>query len=368
MTQNKINIKQREKAGAITFAKYDYQYHWALYKALSLTQVKRDYIILIEMHEDVVVGDSLDGESVKYDFYQVKTTRGKYNVKKLTDRKTKEDGHKADSVLGKLLSYDRRFANPKNIIKSYNLVASNGFDFKLNEEGEYEEFHLDSIIDDEVTKLSEAIKKELGLNELPVNLHFIHPSYLKEDAFQVTVLAMITKVMDEVFESSYGAKKVYLTLIDEFHRKGQQTLDFNRWEDLKEKGGITSDTVEKVIRQFADQWSKSDFQQRLEDYMPDMNLHFLEKGNFRNEITDWLVERSEIDSVFYLISRQVSNYIKFLFSDGIGDSFSDICEAVWNELDSSSRNIFEVNTSLKFKAMVICESIYIQQRYGQTRL
>ena len=49
---NPLADQQREKKGAETFGKYDYQYHWAFKKLLDEHKQKKEYAIFIELHED----------------------------------------------------------------------------------------------------------------------------------------------------------------------------------------------------------------------------------------------------------------------------------------------------------------------------
>jgi DNA-binding CsgD family transcriptional regulator len=57
MTTNPLATQQREKKGAETFSKYDYQYHWALCRLLDEHHANQDYAIFVEYHEDVVLAD-----------------------------------------------------------------------------------------------------------------------------------------------------------------------------------------------------------------------------------------------------------------------------------------------------------------------
>ena len=52
---NPLDTTQRETVGAVTFAKYEYQYHWALARALEEHKTTIDYVVLVEHHEDVVL-------------------------------------------------------------------------------------------------------------------------------------------------------------------------------------------------------------------------------------------------------------------------------------------------------------------------
>ncbi len=76
--RNPLFDSQREKSGAKTFDKYSYQYHWALYKVISEHDKKSEYAVFIELHEDVVVCDSLDSEKANFEFNQIKTNSARF--------------------------------------------------------------------------------------------------------------------------------------------------------------------------------------------------------------------------------------------------------------------------------------------------
>ncbi len=76
----------KEKAGAQTFGKYMYQYHWALYRIFKEHEVGKEYAVFIELHEDIVLADSLEVAQVKFEFNQVKTTTENILIKLIKQR------------------------------------------------------------------------------------------------------------------------------------------------------------------------------------------------------------------------------------------------------------------------------------------
>ncbi|WP_228276563.1 dsDNA nuclease domain-containing protein, partial [Acinetobacter sp. TUM15103] len=129
-TANPLAVVQRETAGASTYGKYEYQYHWALGRVLDEHSNSTDYVVFIELHEDVVYCSSIDGSKVQFEFNQVKNkSSSKYTHKSLTKR-TKKD---SNSVLGKMLLGIKDKPYRDKLI-SLNLVATCGFSLQLNGE------------------------------------------------------------------------------------------------------------------------------------------------------------------------------------------------------------------------------------------
>jgi hypothetical protein len=56
---NPLASAQRECSGAITFAKYEYQYHWALCRIIEEQRKINEFAIFMEYHEDVVIANSV---------------------------------------------------------------------------------------------------------------------------------------------------------------------------------------------------------------------------------------------------------------------------------------------------------------------
>ena len=97
---NPLAVAQRETAGASTYGKYEYQYHWALGRILDEHSNSTDYIVFVELHEDVVYCSSINESKAQFEFNQVKNkSTTKYTNKSLTKRTRKDP----NSVLGKML-------------------------------------------------------------------------------------------------------------------------------------------------------------------------------------------------------------------------------------------------------------------------
>ena len=246
MESNILGHAQRETSGATTFGKYNFQYHWALCRIIEKHKSNADYALLIEYHEDVVIADSLFGSSAKFEFFQVKNTGNSFTVDSLTKRVKGAEGLK-NSILGKLLSscigteYETR-------ITEIGLVSSSGFSFDQKDN----KLKLDIITSgdlsvDCLSGLTGKLKSELGIDIFPENLKFIIPK-IKLENQEEFVIARFAELVNEIFPNSHcNAVNIYRAIIDEIHRKGQNTYDFTMWEKMVEYKSLTSHTVKDVI-------------------------------------------------------------------------------------------------------------------------
>lgn len=246
MESNILGHAQRETSGATTFGKYNFQYHWALCRIIEKHKSNAGYALLIEYHEDVVIADSLFGSSAKFEFFQVKNTGNSFTVDSLTKRVKGAEGLK-NSILGKLLSscigteYETR-------ITEIGLVSSSGFSFDQKDN----KLKLDIITSgdlsvDCLSGLTGKLKSELGIDIFPENLKFIIPK-IKLENQEEFVIARFAELVNEIFPNSHcNAVNIYRAIIDEIHRKGQNTYDFTMWEKMVEDKSLTSHTVKDVI-------------------------------------------------------------------------------------------------------------------------
>lgn len=246
MESNILGHAQRETSGATTFGKYNFQYHWALCRIIEKHKSNADYALLIEYHEDVVIADSLFGSSAKFEFFQVKNTGNPFTADSLTKREKGAKGLK-NSILGKLLSscigteYETR-------ITEIGLVSSGGFSFDQKDN----KLKLDIITSgdlsvDCLSGLTGKLKSELGIDIFPENLKFIVPK-IKLENQEEFVIARFAELVNEIFPNSHcNAVNIYRAIIDEIHRKGQNTYDFTVWEKMVEDKSLTSHTVKDVI-------------------------------------------------------------------------------------------------------------------------
>ncbi|EAX0490770.1 DUF4297 domain-containing protein [Salmonella enterica] len=318
MERNVLGHAQREISGATTFGKYDFQYHWALCRIIEKHKSNSDYALLIEYHEDVVIADSLYGDSAKFEFFQVKNTGKPFTSDALTKREQGAEGPKS-SILGKLLSscigtdYEAR-------ITEIGLVSSSGFSFDQRDK----KLKLDIITSgdlsvDCLSGLTEKLKDELGIALLPENIKFIVPK-IKLENQEEFVIGRFAELVNEIFPNSHcNAVNIYRAIIDEIHRKGQNTYDFTVWEKMVEDKSLTSHKVKDVI-------AVNTTSPKLEDFEKD--FEYLAKNDMK-----WNT----------LTYRKINKKIKQLFLRRIGHSSAfdmNIMRIVQQALSSVSEEDF----------------------------
>jgi hypothetical protein len=278
---NPLAAAQRETAGARTFEKYEYQYHWALCRILGAHENSDDYVVFIELHEDVVLATSTDESVARFEFNQVKNVSDTpWNQKKLTSVPKTAAKKVTNSILGKMLQGVRKkpFVDKLN---SLDLVATCGFNLPPKTDGlKLSIISIGDLHDDCLKDIQAAIDKELGTYPIPKALRFITPD-LPASGFQDVAIGRISKLVDvKAPGAKCNASTIYRALIDDLHRKGTVAFDFTEWNNLVKNKGTTHSDVERVISSYTESKGIEAFLQDFEDILKDLEL----KSNKRIQV------------------------------------------------------------------------------------
>ncbi|MBP1167217.1 hypothetical protein JOE44_004101 [Chryseobacterium sp. PvR013] len=348
--KNPLFEAQREKSGSKTISKYLFQYHWALYKIITEHSTIPEYAIFLELHEDVIICDSLDVNKAKFDFNQVKTTNVKFNTNQLV--KSKKNG---SSVLGKLVKSGSEKPFTKAINK-INLIAVKDYGLELKKEG----ITLKTITKDDLSKkqldeLELELKKEIGVNGLPDNLQFIVTN-LPETNYQLITIGAIAELINSLFPHSYtDAKNIYTTLIDELIRKGKETYDFTLWEEVLKNKALTSVQVVNVIAQFTNIKNESNIDIEFNDICKELNLKSVQSKQLRQQFNRYRTQKLSNRSTLQLDTTK--NVIK-LINENFSNGETDIKDLINNVSKSLPQNIKKQFTNeQEIASAIICEFI-----------
>lgn len=354
--KNPLYAAQREKAGAETFDKYDYQYHWALYKVISEHQELKEYAVFIEFHEDVVIASSLDSTKATFEFNQIKTTGKKYNTYQLVfNRKKIKDGLEP-SVLSKLiLSVQEK--DFRDRISNINLIATNGFSLECKDKDILlDKITLDDLSENQHTELENAIIEELEITSLPINIQFIVPD-LPDKKYEDVVIASIAKLIGAIHPySQTDCVEIYRILIDELRRKGKVKYDYKRWNDLLKQKALTSNTVSETISAFTALKDETKIEMEFNDICKEIGINLsIQKRELRNAFSRYKQVRISNKSTNQI---DIKIHISDLINKHIGDVNSDFNELLKKIIDEIPQNIKQqFHSEIDLKGAIICEYI-----------
>jgi len=350
--QNPLFDTQREKSGAETFEKYSYQYHWALYRVLDEHKKLNEYAVFVELHEDVVIANSLDSVKARFEFNQVKTNKTSFNTFQLV--KNKKNGK---SVLGKLISsgFEKPFSDK---IEKLNLVALNKFTLDLKYENlDLEIIRIEDLSVNQFNELENEIKKELSIETLPNNIQFIIPN-LSEKNFQNDVIASIATLISNLFPGSYcNSVEIYRLLIDEVYRKGTITYDFKDWDELLLKKALTSITVTRVINEFTNLKNESKIELEFNSICFELGFKSIESKKIRQSFNRYRCQRIsngssvQIDTTKFITKEIQSNIDNGVISLEV--LINNVQKSLPTKISKQFTNIEEI------KSAIICEYIIL---------
>lgn len=358
---NPLACPQREISGSLTFENFEYQYHWALCRLLEAHENSDDYVLFMELHEDVVFSTSIDLQKAKFEFTQVKNIKGtKCTAKKLV---RVESSKKTNSILGKMLLgiKDKKFHSQ---LKTLDLVVTCGFNLKLKQDKTNYNLTTITLYDiDEVClqEIQESINKELGDYILPKFLRFIEPE-LSPKNFQETSKGKINNLVDKLFpEKRFSPNTIYRVLIDDMHRKGTIRINYENWEEMILNKGITQSQVQEIILTNTD-FDKEIYNNDFEDIVSELNLKIQDKIKIRREFQEYMnmtIYKRALDTVE--TKRGILNLIDKNFHIFENNSVRNFIDAILQDLPKGIKNNF--NTETEILAAIIYE--LINKIYGK---
>lgn len=346
---NPLFAGQREKSGSETFSRYQYQYHFALFKALTSHSDIDEYAVLIEYHEDVVFANSLNSTLAKFEFNQVKTNDQPIDASAVLKLKS------GKSVLGKMLDGSKKF---KTSLEGLNLVSANGFAFELkNPELSLKQLTLSDLSDDLKTKILNALRKELNDEkfEFPANFCFV-ASDLSFVNYRDTILATIVHVISKSFPDSRSSPEdIYRVLIDELYSKGTVIYDLKQWENLLQSKALTSVTVAKVLNQFTNLRDDGVVQAKFETICAELGLNSITKRDLSQAFGRYRLNRTGNRSKTQIdVSKEINEVIKTILDEGVS-SITGLLETGKNRLSEKAK--LQLNTNNDIDAALILEYI-----------
>jgi hypothetical protein len=355
MASNPLATIQRETVGGQTYDKYQYQYHWALCRIIEEHVNGNEFAVFVELHEDVVVCDSLDATKAKFQFNQIKTNQEVFNINELTKRK-KTNGNvgKSNSVLAKLVlsCIGKPFSSQ---ICEINLVSVNGFNKNLVDKTHNSNIiTLNDLVATVVGELEAKLKAEItGFTALPRQLKFIRPDFPAK-SFQDVVIGKISRaIAGNAPKNNYDSVQIYRILIDDLNRKGVVLYDFPEWEELLENKGVISIAVQKIFSNFTAPQNGPLLREEFNEVVEEMGLSVMERRDMWRSYQRHFQRCADIKDLKQIA---VSAEIQSLIANNKHSSnkqISLLVKLVFNALSPDSKGYFVTDEDAK--AAVIYE-------------
>lgn len=315
--QQMIDFPPDDNSGSSSSNRFAYQKNWALYKLLELEQLGRDYMIVMDYHEDIVIIDtSITGNNI--DFYQVKTKKGDYwRPSELIETGKDAKGTPKSSIFGKILKHSIDFTRARDyyfvtdsFLRPENYVKGKDFD---NSKIPF------SKLDKDIQKsVKQKIKKELGSIKSEVWQHFyISQQQLNIDNYKDTIVGLIQKFIDKNLPKAEISSS---TLYDSLYSEIESVQDYEGYIDdekiLTERKSFKHSDFKVYIEKLATFNSYDSKCDRVIDkFLPqagdDMNM--VREVQFKN------ILRSKVKALLYDYNNaeflQLTSFISRMVSD-----------------------------------------------------
>ena len=183
-----VAMRPRERGGPIAANRFEYQMNWAFCHLLDLHKAGREYLMVLDYHDDIVVFDSATTPT-SIEFFQIKTrgqSKGAWKMKELIYRPKSKDPARPDalSILGKLYAHHVDFGT---LVKAVIFVSNAQYAVHLRgekEPGIEDRFEVDDINPDDFDRVSDQLAQEHSVARSAIQrlgISFIKDSLSLED-------------------------------------------------------------------------------------------------------------------------------------------------------------------------------------------
>ena len=250
--QQMIEFAPDDNSGSSSSNRFAYQKNWALYKMLELEQLGRDYMIVMDYHEDIVIIDaSIEGNNI--DFYQVKTKKGDYwRPTDLLATVEDANGKIKNSILGKLLKHSIDFTKARDyyfvtdsFLRPENYIKGKDFDDA--------KIPFAKFTPEIQKSAKQKIKKELKDIKADVWKHFyISQQQLSVDNYKNAIIGLIQKFIDNRLPKAEISSS---TLYDSLYSEIESVQDYEGYisdeKVLAERKSFKNSDFKKYIEKLA---------------------------------------------------------------------------------------------------------------------
>ncbi len=360
-----ISTIPREDAGSRSSNRFAYQHSWALSKLLDIYDSGKDFAIILDYFDDIVILDSSDNPS-SIDFYQIKTntkSSDQYiSTKKLIEQKKtgKGDGQKVKpSFMEKLIDNFNNFPDQTN---SLNFISNKFFKIKI-EEKKFSVTHksvaLHEIHEDDLNtiqsnmckschKYTETSKCDQNCKDLIV----FSVSDLSTNNHEETLIGIVSNFFLNKNVPQLNAKAATDALLSQIRIKNNDEFNGKTVGDLLERKSISKhefhDSISKLIKIncITHNWAQ------INNLLVSEGISFKDSKEIRSNYEKYFIDRtSEMNLYDSRIIEIIRDDIEILNSNKIIEHFNSTIPKL-RKIDGC---IPELYSDSYLKAMILME-------------
>ena len=293
-----ISNPPSEHGGARASNRFDFQKDWTFCLLLQLHVTGKDYLVVCDYHDDVLV---LDGETAptRVDFFQVKTSTAKrWSITKLLHQEQGESGL-LPSVLGKLYRHRLKFGA---LVGSTNFVTNLPFSIKLPAPPTADsrtEFTFIDLSDSDKEKIKNALQAELALASgliLNATMAF-HVTDLSLKDHRTHTRGKLSDYLEKRDPSrTYPVQAIYRTIVDEIGRRTADETPCTAVIDLLRLKSISRKDLEYFITTCIIQSDRPDprvVAESLESNLASEGVPFTKRRAIRRSLERYSIQRMD---------------------------------------------------------------------------
>ncbi|MFJ5717304.1 DUF4297 domain-containing protein [Neobacillus sp. NPDC093127] len=244
--------RPRESSGSRSSNRFDYQKDWAILKLLELHKSGKDYLLVMDYYDDIIIFDS-ETSPENMEFFQIKTSDANWTLRRLLSRKKGEKGP-LPSIIGKMYGCKLQFPNHT---LSLNFVSNAYLSIDLKEKKtkslSKREIPFTEICDKKITEVINQLKEEHSLTEDPdfMEITFFRVSDLILNERETFVKGKLSDFLEELNpKGTFKISLVYNTLFDEVKRKNNYEGNIYDFDELSKRKGISRSQFTSIIKNF----------------------------------------------------------------------------------------------------------------------
>jgi hypothetical protein len=304
----------RENSGSKSANRFDYQKNWALCKILELHLSGKNYLLVLDFHEDVLVLDS-ETDPTKIQFYQIKTTQqGHWTLTQLLGQKEGKRSKKLPSKIGKLYSNKIKFPDTS---KSFHFVSNGYFKVKLN--SNKNPYDCNSICINQLDKKQKdnfcsKLAKELKIKKTDVNqqIIFLEITDLSlrshNDHAQGKLVEFLNKIRPQ---RKYAVQVIYNVLFDEIKRRTDYEQQITSFDECKNKKSICKSSFDKILEEIEPTISMDKIWEELSPQLSTEGWEIKEKLKLKENWDKYEIERmNKTNIILQLLKKKIIKIIE----------------------------------------------------------
>lgn len=345
-----ITKEPRDRGGSRASNRLDLQKSWALCQLIELHRNGKDYLLVLELHDDVLVLDS-SSDPKFIDFYQIKSKEdGKHWT--LAALTTPRKGAKGplSSHLGRLYSNLVTF---KDHTRTLNFVSNQAFQLSVSGSASSttQEACLSALTRDLQRKIAKALRKEHKLDKDPEcsAITYLRFTPLSRDGHADQALANLTKYLDELHpDEKHATVPLFRTLVGEIVRRSNVEVP----RSLSEKS-ISRPEFEEMLKKARPSSQLNEFLKDSIDFLIGEGMGWDGVRGLRSAIQTYEVESMMPDAILAKAIHAVKTVVMARAKQGFPATLTKTLADTRTALGPKARQIERMKSPDYLSAMIL---------------